>query len=183
MPDKGRSRCGSGRKRSFAVAMMVGGIRNDSQTPRTQRESVLTSSPQSRSIGEGLKSLFHKLETYGGQCLQIPDFTGMTRFGAALRVVGKNDVANRRAVYGPTLERGLLKHPLQTLPYAGVGLSRTGQANSGGATRLPRTGTRIECWRGNTVSIRSRSASLASLPSRSTNSRSHAVNSLYSGAL
>ena len=23
----------------------------------------------------GLKSLFHKLETYGGQCLQIPVFT------------------------------------------------------------------------------------------------------------
>ena len=61
----------------------------------------------------GLKSLFHKLETYGGQCLQIPVFTGMTGFGAALRVVGKNDVANRRAVYGPTLERGLLKQALK----------------------------------------------------------------------
>ena len=35
----------------------------------------------------------------------------------------------------------------------------------------------------NTVFMRSRSASLASLPNRSTNSRSHAVNSLYSGAL
>ena len=65
----------------------------------------------------GLKSLFHKLETYGGQCLQIPVFTGMTGFGAALRVVGKNDVANRRAVYGPTLERGLLKQALETHHY------------------------------------------------------------------
>ena len=36
-------------------------------------------------------------------------FTGMT-----LRVDGKNDVANRRAVYGPTLERRLLKQALQT---------------------------------------------------------------------
>ena len=65
----------------------------------------------------GLKSLFHKLETYGGQCLQIPVFTGMTGFGAALRVVGKNDVVNRRAVYGPTLERGLLKQALETRRY------------------------------------------------------------------
>ena len=40
---------------------------------------------------------------------------------------------------------------------------------------------RVLAW--NTVSMRARSASLASLPSRSTNSRSHAVNSLYSGAL
>ena len=71
-------------------------------------------------VGAGLKSLFHKLETYGGQCLQIPVFTGMTGFGAALRVVGKNDVANRRAVYGPTLERGLLKQALETRPYDNV---------------------------------------------------------------
>ena len=53
---------------------------------------------------------------WGGQ-FQIPVFTGMTGFGAALRVVGKNDVANRRAVYGPTLERGLLKQALKTRPY------------------------------------------------------------------
>ena len=32
-------------------------------------------------------------------------FTGMTGFGAVLRVDGNNDVVNRRAVYGPTLER------------------------------------------------------------------------------
>ena len=53
----------------------------------------------------GLKCLFLKLETYGDQCLQIPVFTGMTGFGAVLRVDGNNDVVNRRAVYGPTLER------------------------------------------------------------------------------
>ena len=39
--------------------------------------------------------VFHKLETYGDQCLQIPVFTGMTGFGAVLRVDGKNDIANR----------------------------------------------------------------------------------------
>ena len=64
-----------------------------------------------------MKSVFHKLETYGDQCLQIPVFTGMTGFGAVLRVDGKNDIANRRAVYGPTLERRLLKQALQTLPF------------------------------------------------------------------
>ena len=61
----------------------------------------------------GLKSLFHKLETYGGQCLQITVFTGMTGYGAVLRVDGKNDIANRRAVYGPTIERRLLKQALE----------------------------------------------------------------------
>ena len=65
----------------------------------------------------GLKSLFHKLETYGDQCLQIPVFTGMTGFGAVLRVDGKNDIANRRAVYGPTLERRLLKQAPETRHY------------------------------------------------------------------
>ena len=65
----------------------------------------------------GLKSLFHKLETYGGQCLQIPVFTGMTGYGAVLRVDGKNDVANRRAVYGPTPETRLLKQTLETRHY------------------------------------------------------------------
>ena len=62
----------------------------------------------------GLKSLFHKLETYGGQRLQIPVFTGMTGYGTVLRVDGKNDVANRRAVYGPTPETRLLKQTLET---------------------------------------------------------------------
>ena len=53
-----------------------------------------------------------KLETYGGQCLQIPVFTGMTGFGAVLRVDGNNDVVNRRAVYGPTLPRGDIRNRL-----------------------------------------------------------------------
>ena len=65
----------------------------------------------------GLKSLFHKIETYGGQCLQIPVFTGMTGYGAVLRVDGKNDVANRRAVYGPTPVTRLLKQALETRHY------------------------------------------------------------------
>ena len=69
-------------------------------------------------VQAGLKSLFHKLETYGGQCLQIPVFTGMTGYGAVLRVDGKNDVANRRAVYGPTPETRLLK-PAATMQYRG----------------------------------------------------------------
>ena len=64
-----------------------------------------------------MKRVFHKLETYGGQCLQIPVFTGMTGYGDVLRVDGKNDVANRRAVYGPTLEWRLLKQALETRPY------------------------------------------------------------------
>ena len=46
----------------------------------------------------GLKSLFLKLETYGDQCLQIPVFTGMTGFGAVLRVDGKVEIVNRRAI-------------------------------------------------------------------------------------
>ena len=72
----------------------------------------------SRSAGKaGLKSMFHKLETYGGQCLQIPVFTRMTGFGAVLRFDKKNDVANRRALYGPTLERRLLKQALETRRY------------------------------------------------------------------
>ena len=68
----------------------------------------------------GLKSVFHKLETYGDQYLQIPVFTGMTGFGAVLRVDKKDDVANRRAMYGPTLERRLLKQALETHPYRRV---------------------------------------------------------------
>ncbi len=39
--------------------------------------------------------------------------TGMTGFGAVLRVDGESDVENCRAEYGPTLERGLLKEALQ----------------------------------------------------------------------
>ena len=61
----------------------------------------------------GLKSVFHKLETYGDQYLQIPVFTGMTGFGAVLRVDKKNDVVNRRALYGPTLERRLMTKRLK----------------------------------------------------------------------
>ncbi len=64
-----------------------------------------------------MKSLFHKLETYGGQCLQIPVFTGMTGFGAVLRVDKKEDVANRRAMCGAILERRLLKQALETRHY------------------------------------------------------------------
>ena len=61
--------------------------------------------------------MFLKLETYGDQCLQIPVFTGMTGFGAVLRVDGENDVENCRAEYGPTLERRLFKEALQSRPY------------------------------------------------------------------
>ena len=68
-------------------------------------------------VAAGFKRVFHKLETYGDQCLQIPVFTGMTGFGAVLRVDGENDVANRRTVYGPTLERRLLKQALETRRY------------------------------------------------------------------
>ena len=70
--------------------------------------------PPNQFVVAGLKRAFHKLETYGDQCLQIPVFTGMTGFGAVLRVDGKNDIANRRAVYGLTLERRLLKQALKT---------------------------------------------------------------------
>ena len=84
----------------------------------------------------GLKSLFHKLETYGGQCLQIPVFTGMTGYGAVLRVEGKNDVANRRAVYGPTPETRLLKQTFETRHYdtGTVPIFRGMTAEGGGDT-------------------------------------------------
>ena len=65
----------------------------------------------------GLKRVFHKLETYGGQCLQIPVFTGMTGFTAVLRIDRRVDVVNRRAMYGLILERRLLKQALETRPY------------------------------------------------------------------
>ena len=41
----------------------------------------------------------------------------MTGYGAVLRVDGKNDIANRRAVYGPTPEARLLKQTLETRHY------------------------------------------------------------------
>ena len=36
--------------------------------------SVPPERPPNPPVGSGFKSLFHKLETYGGQCLQIPVF-------------------------------------------------------------------------------------------------------------
>ena len=65
----------------------------------------------------GLKRVFHNLGAYGNSCVKIPVFTGMTGFGAVLRVDGMFHVVNRRAIYGSSLLGRLLKHPLETRHY------------------------------------------------------------------
>ena len=55
------------------------------------------------------ENLFHKLETCGNPRLQISRFHGNDGFGALLRVDGRVEVVNRRAMYIATPERRLLR--------------------------------------------------------------------------
>ena len=64
-----------------------------------------------------MKRVFHKLGAYGNSCVKIPVFTGMTGFGAVIRVDGMFHVVNRRANYRSTIQSRLLKQALESHPY------------------------------------------------------------------
>ena len=68
-----------------------------------------------------MKRVFHMLDTFGDNRVQIPVFTGMTVFGAVLRIGGMIGVAIRRIISRSTLPWRLLKQALESRPYEGVG--------------------------------------------------------------
>ena len=62
----------------------------------------------------GLKSVFHKVETHGHARVEIPVFTGMTVFGAVLRIGGMVGVVIRH-----TLLLRFSDEIFETRPYRG----------------------------------------------------------------
>ena len=72
----------------------------------------------------GLKSVFHILDTYGDNRVEIPVFTGMTGFFAVSRDYGMDNAVNRRAIYGSTLPWRLLKQALETRHYGSAYFQR-----------------------------------------------------------
>ena len=67
-----------------------------------------------------MKSVFHKLDTYRHARVEIPVFTGMTVFRAVLRIGIMNGIVIRRIISRSSLQRRLLKHPLETRHYGGA---------------------------------------------------------------